>query len=125
MFLNPGGCPGTPSTCTPLLPKGIGSVRRIGTGLYCINVTGVDSRENLAIAEASYQFTTAPSNGAGASWVYYADPTAAGCTATEFVVQTLELDETSARNFNDTGTVGVLANTQAPSNSVGFLFLVP
>jgi hypothetical protein len=59
-LVNPSLCTGTPTVCTFEDAKGISSVTRVSTGLYCIEAPGISASNEDPIVTTEYDTTTSP-----------------------------------------------------------------
>jgi hypothetical protein len=72
-WVRPAFCTGTPGTCAPSQSKGVTSVTRDATGLYCVNAPGISPETPIAVTvDASH--TASPRGNASAMTLE-----AAGC----------------------------------------------
>jgi hypothetical protein len=64
--VNPFLCTGTPGTCPATASKGISSVTREGTGLYCVTAPGINGSQTSAAVTVEFGTTSFPVGNASA-----------------------------------------------------------
>jgi hypothetical protein len=64
--VDPRNCTGATGTCTPEQSKGISSVTRLLTGLYCVTAPGIDAAEVAAAVTVDWSATNTPKGNASA-----------------------------------------------------------
>jgi hypothetical protein len=119
--VNPLGCTGTPGTCTPAQSKGVSSVTRDDTGLYCVTAPGIDSDEVPAAVTVDWSATNPPAGNASAM-----TREAFGCgpTSDGFFVVTERQPEITVDAGG--GTNNATASGPADfANDVGFTIVIP
>jgi hypothetical protein len=65
-YVTPGSCTGTPGECTVTQSKGISSVTREDTGLYCVTAPGIDPTTTPAAVTVDWSSTSSPEGNASA-----------------------------------------------------------
>ena len=105
-------CAGADGACGGVFrAKGVESVKRTGTGTYCVRVPGADPGSDVAIVSVEFLLTTGPEGNASAM-VDHGFP-CSGIGGPGFTVRT-------ERTPTGAGT----DHSAAPDNTVGFVFAV-
>jgi hypothetical protein len=65
-YVDPRTCTGTPGTCTAEQSKGISTVTRDGTGVYCVTAPGIDANVTPAAVTVDEVVTPSPEGNASA-----------------------------------------------------------
>jgi hypothetical protein len=118
--VNPGSCTGTPGTCQAAKSKGISSVTRPGTGVYCVTAPGINASVTPAAVTVDWRTTEDPEGNASAMTVGSSDcPLAA-----VFNVRT------ERQSVIDVDSGGVQDNAHVsgpaePDDTVGFTIVIP
>lgn len=104
--VNPVFCTGTPGTCDPSQSKGVSSVTREQTGIYCVTAPGIDPNITSAVVSVEWNGTAFPEGNASVLTDDSAD-----CGNGSFVVRAFRLP--------------VASGTSEPADNVGFTIVIP
>jgi hypothetical protein len=124
VYVSPNLCAGTPGDCTPDLAKNVTSVRRIGTGVYCISVTGATPAQRPSMATTEFFNTTGP-EAATAALTLRGGSASCPSGPSQFVVRTQRQVPTTVRDAAGTGTTTVLDDAEDLADNIAFYFMVP
>ena len=114
---------GPPPTCEVTRSSGISSVTRPATGVYCIEVPGVDSSQVAAAVSVDYAWTSTVKE--RAQVFHYTRPDLYCANPTSFAVVTLAVGSVQVRNSDNTDTTVVMDDSGVASNAVAFTIVVP
>ena len=107
--VDPSNCTGgPPAVCTVSRSKGISSVVRWGTGIYCVTAPGISSSDEPAIVSVDWSSTVAPQSIPTA--LYNNDPTVWCPVSGDFSIVTQR---------------PTAFNAQTTTNDVGFVVAIP
>ncbi len=111
-------CPGAnPVACPVLRGKGVAYINRVGTGVYCVGVTGIDASNSVAIV-------TPATGGSASRWVARWISNASACGASEFAVETTLAGTLNVRNVTDDGPATVAQPSQYV-DGIRFVIAIP
>lgn len=114
-------CPGSPfPACEIERGKGVAYAVRVGTGVYCVGVTGIDAAASDSVAIVSVAISGVVGNLMTVNW----RRKNLACASNEFEVETFRVFGTSARNAADTGSVQVSSQPE-PVSFVDFAIAIP
>jgi hypothetical protein len=103
-----GGGPSCPGMAPPFVNcpivrgKGVAYIVKVGAGVYCVGVSGIDASDADSVA-----VVTVASGQTGSMMTARWRRGNAACVASEFEVQTMNIGTIAARNAADTGPVTV------------------
>ena len=113
------------ATCPLERSNGITSVTRPQTGVYCIQVAGIDGRQVAAVASADF-FNTLNADRVSAMSYNTTDAVGVACPrSSDVVVLTHVGADVSVRNAADDGAVTVADDAAGLSNNVTFNVVIP
>lgn len=120
-LINPDNCGGgSPTNCTATYAKGITTVARTSTGLYCVTAPGLNQGSTPAIVTVEFGGTTPPQHLAAAHWLIDT-----GCGNGAYRVATTRNAFASVRNAADTGSTNVAGYNDSFYDGVAFVIAIP
>ncbi len=113
-------CSGTPQTCTVLQSKGISSVIREDTGVYCVTAPGINSGVTPAVVSVNWNSTNGPEGNAS---VFSAESAGCGPGGLGFYVYTYFGPTWDV--VDSGGTLRSVPGVSFFSDEVGFTIVIP
>jgi hypothetical protein len=117
---------GPPATCPLDRSKGVASVTSPQTGIYCIQVPGVDSRNTAMVASPDYYYSSAVEQSRARVFSYDLPTPTIYCPGlTSFAVITKLTGSVAVRNSADNGPEDVSDDVGTLNDDISFNFIVP
>lgn len=124
-YVDPSSC-ANPGPCTPLnRAKGITSIARVATGVYCVTATGISEATTPALVQVEAGNTSVPTSMADAHWAARDQLDVPSCAVGQFQVITVRNPGQSVRNDINTGSVTVAAFNDTVNSNIAFSIVIP
>ncbi|MGH2986537.1 MAG: hypothetical protein ACRDLO_07620 [Solirubrobacterales bacterium] len=120
-WVDPDTCTGTPVSCTPFQSKGISSVTRDSTGVYCVTAPGIDASVTPAAVTVDFFSTAGP---AGHASAMTSEGSECGASGEGFRVFTQRHPQVTVDKGGGTNNT-IVAGSAVQAGDVGFTIVIP